>query len=507
MGVEARRYDGSLRGIDPVEAAAIYRVICGTDERAAMNVVYIDIDSLRHDHVGTYGYGGPTTPNIDALAADAVVFENAYVACSPCMPSRAGLLTGQYGIRNGVSTHGPTAQTVRSPKLDKQWFATWAEEWDKGGREYLTETRGDSREWLTLPEVFFHERVHTGAVSSFPRHTAPWFYHLWHEFLQPQEPDAEGEYMQTPRAETVADLSIDFLDRTDGPFFLYSQFWDPHAPYWRSETEVDRFRGVDLPPYPTADQIADHQEWDAWSSATQMDIEDREDLAEVIHEYDAEIRYADEHVGRVIDRLKADGIYDETLIIVTADHGEEFGEHGLYRQHWSVHEGTQHVPLIVKPPASSDITPGRRDQLVTNVDMPPTIVEFAGYEVPGSWQGDSLTPILEDSAADWRDHIVVDHGLYTAQRGVVTDRWKFIRTYHPGLWSGVVPDRQLFDLDEDPPEQEDRSSDRPEVVADLEDRMIRWAETHSGPYEDTLKMVARVGPSGYNGSKDRWSGI
>lgn len=475
-----------------------------------MNVLFLDVDSLRYDHVGTYGYEAPTTPNIDNLAADGIVFENAYAANTPCMPSRAALLTGQYGIRNGIATHGPTAQTTRSPKTEKQWFATWAEEWDKGGRTYLAETRGDSRGWLTLPEVFFHERVRTGAVSSFPRHTAPWFYHLWHEFVQPQEPEGEGEYMQTPRAETVTDHGIEFLSRHAGePFFLYSQFWDPHAPYRRTDAEVERFRNADVASFPTAEQIDSHQTWHAWSSASQMEVSDRDDLAEIVHTYDAEIRHADTHVGRLIGYLKDEDLYDETLVIVTADHGEEFGEHGVYRQHWSVHEGTQHVPLIVKPPTDTGTPPGRRGHLVTNVDVPPTIVDYAGLEVPEQWQGESLRPVVEGGldADEWRDHLVVDHGLYTAQRAVVTDRWKFIRTYHPGLWGGVVPDRQLFDVDADPFEQEDLATDRPSVVTDLEGRMSTWAEAHVGPHEDALKMVARVGPSGYNGSKERWRGV
>lgn len=473
-----------------------------------MNVVYIDIDSLRADHLGVYGYDAPTAPNIDELTDDAVWFENAYVANSPCMPSRAAFLSGRYGIHNGVETHGPSAQVLRSPQNQRRWYACWAEDWTKEGRDWLAETNGESRNWLTLPELFFHERIKTCGVSSFPRHTAPWFYHLWHEFRHPQEPDGSGEYMQTPRAETVVDLAIDFIEQnTETDFFLYSQFWDPHAPYNRTDEEIERFRDNTLPTHPTAESIETHRDWDAWRCATQLGVSDRDDLAELLAQYDAEIRYVDQQVGRLLDFLRENGIYDETLIVVTADHGEEFGEHGVYREHWSTHDGTQRVPLIIKPPANESVEGGTRDQLVTNVDVAPTLAEYAGIAPPSKWQGQSLKPIIHSSSTAGRDHIVFDHGLYTAQRAVRTDRWKFIRTYHPGMWSGVTPDQQLYDMRADPDEQTNLADRHPDITSELEGKMAVWAEKHAGIREDTLHTVARNGPAGYELQKHNWKGV
>lgn len=110
----------------------------------------------------------------------------------------------------------------------------WKKSWDV-----------DAQDYLTLPELFFENRIQTGAVSSFPRHPSPWFYHLWHEFVQPQEPETDGrETFQTPCGETVADRALDFLvHHADEDFFLYAQFWDSHAPYKRSDEEIQRFRG------------------------------------------------------------------------------------------------------------------------------------------------------------------------------------------------------------------------------------------------------------------------
>jgi arylsulfatase A-like enzyme len=445
-------------------------------------ILYVDVDSLRPDHVGAYGYESPTTPNLDAFAEDAVRFDRMYAANSPCMPSRAAFSSGRYGVATGVETHGELGR-----RLERDW--------------------GDPAE-RSVPELFFDARVRTAAVSSFPRHPSPWFYHLWHEFYQPQEPDADGEYFQTPRAETVADLALDFVrDNAGEPFFLYAQFWDPHAPYNRSEAEIEPFRDGPLPPHPTAEQIEAHQSWDAWRSASQLGIADRGDLADLLAHYDAEINYADRHVGRLLDGLREAGIYEDALIVLTADHGEEFGEHGLYREHWSTHDGTQRIPLLVKPPADCPVETGGRDHLVTNVDLGPTLADYAGLDAPEGWHGESLRPVLEDEDAGWRDRIVVDHGLYTAQRAVRTDRWKFVRTYHPGMWEGILPERALYDLSADPWEQTDVAAEHPDVVADLEAEMVAWAERHRGTGEDGLLRVAREGPSGSAGRTDEYEGV
>jgi len=470
-----------------------------------MRVVCIDIDSLRFDHVRAYGHEAPITPNIDALAEDAVRFANAYVAGSPCMPSRAGLISGRYGIHNGIVTHGKAAQLIRSPQNQTDWFAGWAENWSGETRNSLAEWNGESRNWLTLPEVFFHERVRTCGISSFPRHTAPFFYHLWHEFYQPQEPDGEAEYFQTPRAETVIDLALDFVERnrTDD-FFLYTQMWEPHTPYNRPQEEVDELLDTPLPPYPTEEQISEHQEW-TWSSANHIGISSRDDLRRLFANYDAEIRYADRQVGRVLDCLKEHGIYDDTFIMVTADHGEEFGEQGLYRQHGSTHEGTQHVPMIIKPPAGTGVDTGSRDHLITNVDIAPTIADYAGIDAPGHWQGQSLREILRDSNADKREFVVCDHGLYTAQRAIRTDRWKLIRTYHPGLWAEQIPDHQLYDMEADPWEQSDVASENPAVVQRLEAQMNEWVTRHQGDFPDPLLDVAESGPPAYLAGDEYWN--
>ncbi len=459
-----------------------------------MGTVLIDIDSLRPDHVGAYGYPKATTPSIDRFAEDAVRFENAYVANSPCLPSRSALTSGRYGIHNGVVTHGPLSQ-------DRETLARCVP-WAGGPGE-----RVEERPWWTLPELFYNERVRTCAVSSFPRHPAPWFHSVWHEVRQPQEPIGDHESFQTPRAEDVVDEAIDVLDGHTGEFFLYVQLWDPHAPYKRGDDEIEPFRGGDLPENPTESAIREHATWDAWNSAMHMGIESRSDLGELLAGYDAEIRYADDHVGRLLDALRERGLYEDSTVVVTADHGEEFGEHGLYREHWSAHDGTQRVPLLVKPPAETGVEGGSsRDHLVTNVDLAPTLAAYADLAAPDRWDGRSLVPVVEGTVEDWREEVVVEHGLYTAQRAIRTSRWKLIRTYHPGMWSPVVPDLQLFEMDTDPHEQTDVASDHPETVAELHGRLATWVDEQVEG-TDPLRTVAEHGPSGFVAFAEEFEGL
>lgn len=262
-----------------------------------------------------------------------------------------------------------------------------------------------------------------------------------------------------------------------------------------------------MPAHPTADRIADHREWDAWRSADHMGIQNRADLRRFIAQYDAEIHYADYHVGRLLEYLRNNGLYDDSLIVVTADHGEEFGEHGLYREHWSTHDGPQRVPLLVKPPVDAEYESGRRSQLVTNVDMAPTLAAYAGLEKPARWQGDSVRPLLESAGEPWRDAIVFDHGLYTAQRAIRTDGWKLVKTYHAWMWGSIVPETQLFDMGADPWEQSDVSEARSDVVSRLENQLTDWVGEHKESDRDALRTVSEMGPAGYRAFHDGFDGV
>jgi len=444
-----------------------------------MNVLLIDIDSLRPDHIGIYDYKQDTTPNIDRLASDSAVFKNAYAASSPSLPSRASMISGRYSVSNGIVSHGRNAQKINSPKtMDPEKLKNWD---------------GDMKDWWLLPELFFENRIETIGISSEPRHPVTWINNTFHKFYQPQEPEGQMETHATVRGDKVADQAIENIDSKQEDFFLYAQFWDPHIPCKRSKNEIEELLTPELPEYLTADQLHKHMKKD-WNSPSTINLDSGEDVRKLIAGYDAEINYVDKQIGRIIQKLKKEEIYDETLIILTADHGEEFGEHGIYREHWSVYEVVQRIPLIVKPPNGSEMK--KIDKLVTNVDIAPTAAEYASFKTPIKWQGSSLKPLIQSQNIEWRNHLVVDHGLYTAQRAIISeDGWKFTKTLHSGL--SDLPEKQLFNLEKDDYEQQNLVEEKNEKAEELEKQMEKWVKKHLILDEDPLKQLAKKGPVGY----------
>ena len=445
-----------------------------------MKTIIIDIDSLRADQLGAYGQEQEISTNIDEFAEDSKIFTNAYVAGSPSMPSRASLLYGRFPVHHHVETHGTLGQTINHPY---SWSFSVKKDWS-----------GDLSEWWSLPEALFRNQVETCAVSSASRYPAPWMFNFWNRYVQPEEPDEDVTTFASVEAEEVTDHGLEFLENSDDEFMLYLQFWDPHMPMQRPEEEVEKFEEMDIPEYPTEDQIEKHVDWETKNSASEKNIQDREDLRDLYAEYRAEINYVDEQVGRIIEYLKDEGIYEDSLIILTADHGEEFGEHGVYQEHWSTNEAVQNVPLLVKTPGSEESE--RFDDLVSNVDLASTVADFHGLEEPEQWQGRSLKPLIEEENFDWREFLVMDHGLHTAQKAIREDKWKMIQTLHPGDWGRKLQEMQLYDVEEDPMEQENLALEKPKLVEKLKTKMDLWREQrmHRG---DPLKNVAERGPAGY----------
>lgn len=174
-----------------------------------MKVIYFDIDTLRPDHLSCCGYGRPT-PHIDALAADGVRFSRAYASNTPCMPARAALFTGCFGVVNGVETHGTAALSVATPP----------------------ET--------ALPRVLAWQGVHTAAVSSFGRHPAPWFYNGFSHVIDPSYRCRAENFQRFPGA-AVNEAAMDFLDGFCGEdLFLHLHYWDPHGPLSPPPEWIDR---------------------------------------------------------------------------------------------------------------------------------------------------------------------------------------------------------------------------------------------------------------------------
>ena len=390
------------------------------------NVLWITLDSCRYDHLGCYGYSPARTPNIDQVAAQGLAFSQAIAQASATRYSVPSMVTGRYPLRV------PSRTFAFKPPEE---HLTVAEELGDAG--YRSCVIADEHPVLRSARGF--EQV----------------------LRIPKGPDARTE------------ACLEAIDRLKGgPFFIWLYYWDPHTPY----TPPDRLRDLFEP---TALTQPDPPEQHLTLPAQKkISIRDRNGLLKsdlvvmkrinflrdvvpseldrqhFINLYDAEIAFVDEQIGRLIAQLKREALWDNTLVLITADHGESFGEHQRYYHGLDLFDEVIRVPLIVKPPRS--LEKGRAiDGLVRNVDIMPTIVDACGASPPRSLDGISLRPFYENAG-----QAAFPEGAYSEiyfQEGGFREHFlmSFRNEHHKLIYDMLQGTVQLFDLDDDPGERHD----------------------------------------------------
>lgn len=290
-----------------------------------MRILFVDIDTLRPDHMGCYGYNRDTTPNIDRVCAEGVRFDNYYCSDAPCLPSRAALVSGMFGIRNGAVGHGGTAADRRLT----------------GAPRDFTDVIDEN----CFHNIFRRAGMHTASISTFPeRHSSWWFNAGFNECYNVGNRGIES-------GEKVLPVALDWLNRNGEKdnWFLHVHFWDPHTPYRAPAEFGNPFADEPLETWITPEVFAEHRKHVGPHSVNELQMynsdkdarfpralgkaETMDDLKAVMDGYDCGIRYADELIGQIFDSLREKGIYEDTAIIITADHGENMGELGIYSEH------------------------------------------------------------------------------------------------------------------------------------------------------------------------------
>jgi len=430
-----------------------------------MRILYIDCDSLRPDHLGCYGYHRDTSPNIDRLAENGQRFTNCYASDVPCGPSRTALLSGRFGFHTGVDNHAGINADVRPRGPDRGV--------------------GNDGNHRTFPTALREEGYHTALVSPFPqRHNAVHVLDGFNEWI-----DTKGNGGE--RADVVYEAVENWLDDnvTDDDWFLHVNFWDPHTHYDTPTEFGNPFEGEPLPGWMDEERLADHYESYGPHSAQDVhhgylygegppegvprvpdEIADMEDYRRWIDGYDVGIRYMDRYIGRILDRLEAEGVREDTLVVLSADHGENLGELNVYGDHQTADHWTARVPLVVDGPG---VAPGTDDGLHYHLDLPPTLTEFVDGDVPAGWDGRSFAGSLADGEDDTgRSSLVVTQGTWACQRGVRWDDWLLIRTHHDGL-KDFAP-VELYDIASDPHETNDLAQERPDIVREGVSLLADW---------------------------------
>jgi choline-sulfatase len=451
------------------------------DHNGSVRLLYLDIDTLRPDHLGCYGYDRATSPNIDAVASEGVRFSNVYASDVPCLPSRAALMSGAFGIRNGVVNHGGVGAELRS---------------EGAGRGFLSRYALES--WAG---IFYWNGWQTASISSFPfRHSAPW----WNYGVMEAMNLMRG--MGAERADQVLPVALDWLERRGRAdnWMLHVHLWDPHTPYNAPEEFGNPFASDALPAWHTEEVRSRNWElggphsaqepWgftpDEWGPPPPRhpwNANSMEAVKAIFDGYDVGIRYADQAVGSLLDKLDDLAVSDETAVLISSDHGEAFGELGVYADHQGADEATCHIPAILRWPG---LTPGVHQGLHYHLDVAATLLDLAGFRVPRSWDG---RPV-EFGGPTGRDHLVLSQGAWSCQRGVRFGDHLYLRTWHDG-YHGHWADEMLFDVAEDPHELTDlRAVDEPvtRVGADYLDRWTATQLERTGS-EDPMDVVRQEG--------------
>ncbi|MDA0839650.1 MAG: sulfatase [Planctomycetota bacterium] len=416
-----------------------------------MRILYIDIDSLRPDHLGCYGYSRETSPNIDQLAERGTRCTNYYCSDAPCLPSRTALFTGRFGIHTGVINHGGLEADIRPQ-----------------GRERKFSNKGPYRTWMTSMSNAGH---YTAMISPFPARHAAW--QVLDGFRETYDSGKNGNEL----AEEVSPTAIKWLKEhaSEENWFLHVNFWDPHTPYRTPEEYGNPFEDDPAPDWLTVQMIREHRESFGPHSARELhgwgpgdgkwprtpdEITNRADFKKWIDGYDAGIHYADHHAGLLLEELDQQGILEDTVVIVSADHGENQGELNVYGDHQTADYITCRVPLIVAGPGIKEAHVD--DGLHYNVDLAPTVTKMVGGIPAPKWDGESFLPALTKGTDAGRPYLVVSQGAWACQRAVRFDQWMLIRTYHDGLKD--FPDVMLFDIAADPHEVNNLAEARHDVV-------------------------------------------
>jgi arylsulfatase A-like enzyme len=464
-----------------------------------MRIIYIDVDCLRPDHLSAYGYPRKISPNVQSIAERGIRFSNYHSSDTPCVPSRAAFTTQRFGISSGAFGHQGSDADVR-----------------------LSESRSQNHD---APFFGYHLAsvggYHTVGMSCFAeRHQAYYFHGNFMEFIRPSLSLGLDE-----DAKDVTDTAIDWLERRGkgDHWFLALGYWETHTEYMVEKKWADKAAASGpAPAWPDAATIERHQEVYGAHSAHDLHgaygapspvpdtmpdaIKDRTDFEKLINGYDGTIAYFDHHLGRLFDKLKELGLYDNTAIVLTADHGEAFGENGIYAEHAMAHPATSRVPLIVFwPGVTENLKPEQRehDGLFYHLDFGPTLCEMLGIPVPKGWHGKSFAKAVRGETMDGRTYLVLSQGVHSFQRAVrMRDGARelfYMLTLHPGTYK--VNPEELYDLTADPHMTHDLMPTQPELADPLKVILADWIKEYAGfpgAPPDPMQAALQRGPVLYS---------
>jgi arylsulfatase A-like enzyme len=402
---------------------------------AGGNLVICVIDAARADHVGCYGYPRDTTPNIDRIAQESIVFGRHFAQYAMTKPSTASLFTSQHADTHLAYENRPLLEGTftLAAGLEAAGFTTVM---------FSSNPNAAPGTGLGLDFQEVYDQTHVEPLVK-----------SWEEFTLPQP---------------LLSLIESWLEKNARRrFFAYVHFDPPHQPYMQPDAMTQMFAGQDPPGFQRSD--------------FEFPVDDRELLAKSLHPplpewinlYDANLRFADWAVGELVRLLAEADVLEETVLVVTSDHGEAFGEHGYLWHERGVYDELLHVPLLLRLPG------GARAREVTSltqtIDLLPTAFDLFDVPYPRNGiQGESLLPLMAGIEDTAHDHIIAGSDGDPPSYLVRGEEWALI-LWGNGEW------RALYDLRPDPGQRHNVIHDHPEVAEQMLAEFRRFAINQRRP--------------------------
>lgn len=471
------------------------------------NIVFVIIDALRTRNLSCYGYSKPTSPNIDMLAREGVLFEDAYSCTNITDASLTTIFSGRHPLSHGVLLHGERVKEDCIERLNLSgirflpeilrsngyttFAVDWLGRWHKRGYDYYSGM--STSPGVPLIKEFLHERLRSLLHESLLRLGFLRFPSSLRKILF-------GE----SAAVDLTDEAVSLIKSAPvQPFFLFVHYWDTHFPYHAPADYVKEYRG-NLHNQ-NIQEILDRIDPISTSYTRIGKYLKVDSVDEVIARYDGAIAYVDHEIGRILETLDECGVSDDTIFILTSDHGESLTEHGIFFEHHGLYDVSIHVPLII---SYSESPKGKRTRgFIQHFDIVPTILDILGIETQNfDFDGKSALPLISGETEQMHPAIYAEEAYWQRKRAVRTYDNKYIaalsekgavcracKCVHGGI-------EELYDLNEDPEETQNMVEEDPRVANTMKRQLSKWVRSleHKKKKERIRKEMKELSETTYS---------
>jgi arylsulfatase A-like enzyme len=407
----------------------------------AKNLILIVIDALRSDRLGCYENKDNLTPNIDSIADSGTIFKNCYSTFNATDPSFTTIFTGLFPITHGIQNH--------ADRIDCRMLKQFKEI----GVRTLTET------------------LHENGYSTIGLDILSRWHKKGFDFYL-----GDKINNRIPTATSLADTAIERIGQTVTPFFLFIHFWDVHTPYNFPQKSLKKNQPEDgMLKIPDIFYKIMNPEWKQYlieSAGVATSAE------EVIAAYDSAVQYVDQEVGRLMDFLKKEDLFNNSIIIITSDHGESLTEHEIFFDHHGLYDESIHVPLIFGNLVWKQM---KLEDLVQHTSIVPTVYDLLGISYQTElFDGESLIPAFKDEKRTPQTFIISEESWTEKKLAIRFSRWKYImsRSYENNIcrYCGFIHGgpEELYDLISDPHENTNVFTKNPNIAKNCRDTLINW---------------------------------